>query len=116
MLTRSTPRSAAEPDNTPLPEEIRRCQDHLDAELARLPHVRVVVALGRIAFAVWLQRLRRQGVAVSPKPRFAHGAVVPVSPVLIGCYHPSRQNTSTGKLTPTMIAGVFRTARRLLDR
>jgi uracil-DNA glycosylase family 4 len=105
----------APPDNKPLPEEITRCQDHLDAELAQLPHLRVVVALGKIGFDAWLQRLRRQGAAVSPKPEFAHGVVVPGPLTLIGCYHPSRQNTNTGKLTPKMMESVFRTARRLLD-
>ena len=70
----------APPDNKPLPEEIPRCQDHLDAELAQLPNVRVVVALGKIAFDAWLQRLRRQGVGISPKPQFGHGVVVPGAP------------------------------------
>ena len=106
----------APPDNKPLPEEIVRCQDHLDAELAQLPHVRVVVALGRIGFDAWLQRLRRQGAAVSPRPQFGHGVIVAGFPTLIGCYHPSRQNTNTGKLTAKMMERVFRTARRLLDR
>ena len=105
----------APPDNKPLPEEIVRCQDHLDAELAQLPHVRVVVALGRIGFEAWLQRLRRQGAPVSPRPQFGHGVIVSGFPTLIGCYHPSRQNTNTGKLTPKMMERVFRTARRLLN-
>jgi len=104
----------APPDNKPLPDEILRCQDHLDAELAQLPNVRVVMALGKIAFDAWLQRLRRQGVRVSPKPRFGHGVVVPGTPVLIGCYHPSRQNTNTGKLTARMMTSIFRRARRML--
>jgi uracil-DNA glycosylase family 4 len=110
----------APPDNKPLPEEIARCQDHLDAELAQLPHLRVVVALGKIGFDAWLRRLRRRGAAISPKPQFGHGVVVrpqsPPLPVLIGCYHPSRQNTNTGRLTPPMMESVFTTARRLLDR
>jgi uracil-DNA glycosylase family 4 len=105
----------APPDNKPLPEEIARCSDHLDAELAQLPHVRVVVALGKIGFEAWLQRLRRQSAAVSPKPQFGHGVIVSGSPMLIGCYHPSRQNTNTGKLTPSMMESVFRQARKLLD-
>lgn len=106
----------APPDNTPLPEEIARCSDHLDAELAQLPHVRVVVALGKIGFDAWLQRMRRRGAAISPRPRFGHGVVVPGTPTLIGCYHPSRQNTNTGKLTPRMMESVFRRARRLLAK
>ena len=104
----------APPDNKPLPEEIARCSDHLDAELEQLPNVRVVVGLGKIGFEAWLQRLRRRGAQISPKPQFGHGVVVPGSPALIGCYHPSRQNTNTGKLTAGMMESVFRKARRML--
>lgn len=104
----------APPDNKPLPEEIARCADHLDAELEQLPNVRVVVGLGKIGFEAWLQRLRRHGEPISPKPQFGHGVVVPGSPALIGCYHPSRQNTNTGTLTAGMMESVFRQARRML--
>ena len=107
----------APPDNKPRPEEIARCLDHLDAELAHLRHVRVVVALGKIGFDAWLQSLRRRGVTVRPRPQFGHGAVAKLGgdlPVLVGCYHPSRQNTNTGKLTARMMEGVFRKAKRLL--
>jgi len=111
----------APPDNKPLPEEITRCLDHLDAELEQLPNVRVVVALGKIGFDAWLQVLKRRGVRVSPKPQFTHGAVVRIDvgdtslpDVLIGCYHPSRQNTNTGVLTPAMMRTVFQKARRML--
>ena len=104
----------APPDNKPLPEEIARCTEHLDAELEQLPNVRVVVGLGRIGFEAWLQRLRRRGEQISPKPQFGHGVVVPGSPALIGCYHPSRQNTNTGKLTAGMMESVFRRAKRML--
>jgi uracil-DNA glycosylase family 4 len=106
----------APPDNKPLPEEIARCLPHLDAEVAQLPRVRVVVALGRIGFDVWLQLLRRRGVRLSPRPQFGHGVVVEMRgglPTLVGCYHPSRQNTNTGKLTAAMMERVFRKARRL---
>jgi len=108
----------APPGNKPLPEEITRCLDHLDAELAELPRVQVVVALGKIGFDAWLQLLRRKGIAVSPKPQFGHGVVVRLdgSPMLIGCYHPSRQNTNTGKLTAVMMERVFRTAKASLAR
>ena len=105
----------APPDNKPLPEEIARCTDHLDAELAQLPNIRVVIGLGKIGFDAWLQCLRRRGTAPSPKPQFGHGVIVPGMPTLMGCYHPSRQNTNTGKLTPAMMERVFRTARRTLD-
>jgi uracil-DNA glycosylase len=107
----------APPDNKPLPEEITRCLDHLDAEVTVLPRVRVVVALGKIAFDAWLQRLRRHSIAIAPRPQFGHGVIVrppDASPVLIGCYHPSRQNTNTGKLTAPMMEEVFRTARTLI--
>ncbi len=107
----------APPDNKPLPDEIARCLDHLEAELAQLSKLQVVVALGKIGFDAWLQMLRRQGVTLSPRPQFGHGVVVtpgPGRPLLIGCYHPSRQNTNTGKLTPQMMEGVFRKAKSLL--
>ncbi len=64
----------APPDNKPVPEEITRCLDHLEAEVNELPRAQVVVALGKIAFDVWLQLLRRRGVRVSPRPQFAHGS------------------------------------------
>jgi uracil-DNA glycosylase family 4 len=107
----------APPDNTPLPDEITRCLDHLDAEVAMLRRIAVVVALGKIGFDAWLQLLRRRGVAITPRPAFGHGVVVNCGeevPRLIGCYHPSRQNTNTGKLTAPMMEAVFRTAKTLL--
>ena len=110
----------APPGNKPRPDEIARCLDHLDAELTCLPRVRVVVALGKIAFDAWLQRLRRQGVTASPRPQFGHGTIVRLpapdspQPTLVGCYHPSRQNTNTGKLTASMIEEVFDTARKMI--
>ena len=113
----------APPDNKPSPEEITRCLDHLDAELAVLPNIRVVVALGKIGFDAWLQVIKRHGVRVTPKPRFGHGEAVTLDVgdtglprTLIGCYHPSRQNTNTGVLTPAMMRAVFRQARRELPR
>jgi uracil-DNA glycosylase len=107
----------APPQNKPLPEEITRCLDHLDAELAYLPRVQVVVALGKIGFDAWLRSLRRRGVRLAPRPQFGHGVVTRLGaglPVLVGCYHPSRQNTNTGKLTARMMEGVFRKVTRLL--
>ena len=65
----------APPDNKPTPEEIARCLDHLDAEVDALPDVRVVVALGKIAFDAWLQRLKRRGVTIAPRPQFGHGSI-----------------------------------------
>jgi uracil-DNA glycosylase len=111
----------APPENKPTPEEIVRCLDHLDAEVNELPDARVVVALGKIAFDVWLQLLRRRGISVRPRPQFAHGVVVGMTDgpaglhALLGCYHPSRQNTNTGRLTPVMMEKVFRRARKLIE-
>ena len=102
----------APPDNKPTPEEIVACQSHLDAELEQLNNIRVVVALGKIAFDAWWRVMARRGVVVKPRPPFAHGAVYKpsASPIVIASYHPSRQNTNTGKLTPEMMSSVFRTA------
>ena len=108
----------APPDNKPRPEEIARCLDHLEAELVHLPDLRVVVALGKIGFDAWLQLMKRRGVKPAPRPQFGHGVVAPLGdglPLLVGCYHPSRQNTNTGKLTAPMMESVFRKARRLID-
>ena len=104
----------APPDNKPTPEEIANCLPHLDAEIAALPRVRVVVGLGRIGFDAYLQLLKHRGIAVKPKPEFGHARahVLPNGQTLIGCYHPSRQNTNTGKLTATMMDEVFRLAQR----
>ena len=99
----------APPDNKPLPDEIAACAEHLDAELAALPRIEVVVALGKIAWDAWFQHLARRGRAVRPRPPFGHGAqfIPGAGPVLVGCYHPSRQNTNTGKVTPSMYDDIF---------
>lgn len=108
----------APPDNKPTPEEVTRCLPHLEAELAALPQVRVVVALGKIGFDAYLQMLKLAGIAVRPKPVFGHASVaaLPNGQTLIGSYHPSRQNTNTGRLTPRMMDAVFRAAARHLAR
>ena len=107
----------APPDNRPLPVERARCAPYLEAELRLLRRVRVVVALGRIGFDAYL----RAGAALGwgaprPAPRFAHGAAIalPWGVTLLACYHPSRQNTQTGKLTWPMFEAVFAEARRRL--
>lgn len=108
----------APPDNKPTPEEVRRCLPHLAAEIAALPRIRAVVALGSIGYDAYLRLLRSQDVVVRPKPVFAHGSVdrLPNGITLIGCYHPSRQNTHTGRLTAPMMAHAFALARReILD-
>ena len=103
----------APPDNKPTPAEVVNCRVHLDAEWDTLVHVQVVVALGRIAFdAVWA-RLARRGIAVRPRPAFEHGTAhaSPGGPTVIAAYHPSRQNTNTGRLTASMMHEVFAVAR-----
>jgi uracil-DNA glycosylase family 4 len=106
----------APPDNRPTPEEIARCLPHLASELDALPRVRVVVALGKIAFDAYLQLLKSRGERLRPRPVFAHDAAHEVSGgVLIGCYHPSRQNTNTGRLTAPMMDAVFARARSTLS-
>jgi uracil-DNA glycosylase family 4 len=108
----TAPVKCAPPDNKPLPQERDNCAAWLRAELALLPCIRVVVALG--AFA-WDQALHHLG-PVRPKPRFGHGAeaALPQGRVLLGSYHVSQQNTSTRKLTEEMLDGVFLRARELL--
>ena len=108
----------APPDNKPTTGEIANCLPHLGAEIAALPRVRVVVALGAIGFAAYLQLLKTRGVILRPRPAFGHALAhaLPNGQTLIGCYHPSRQNTNTGKLNARMMDDVFRCARRALER
>lgn len=103
----------APPDNKPTPDEIVRCRPHLAAEIAALPRVRVVVALGKIAFDAYLQLLKGRGTVVRPRPTFGHALAhrLPNGVTLVGCYHPSRQNTNTGTLTASMMDKVFRIVR-----
>ena len=106
----------APPDNKPDAAEVRNCLPHLDAEVDALARIHVVVALGRIAFDAYLQMLASRGCTVRPRPTFGHRLAhqLPNRQHLVGCYHPSRQNTNTGRLTPRMLDGVFRLSRRLL--
>lgn len=109
----------APPDNKPLPAEIGCCSVYFDEEFTRLKGARVVVALGKIAFDNYLKSLRRRGVVLpKPLPQFAHNTLHKLGdgmPALIASYHPSRQNTNTGKLTEPMFDAVFARARRMLD-
>jgi uracil-DNA glycosylase family 4 len=98
----------APPGNAPTPEERDRCLPFLERELTALRRLRVVVALGSFAWDGALRALAGLGHPVRPKPRFGHGAEAEVGPlVLLGCFHPSQQNTFTGRLTPAMIDDVF---------
>jgi uracil-DNA glycosylase len=107
----------APPDNKPLPEEIRNCRQFLDRELDLLPDVRVVVALGKIAFDTYLDLLKGRGLIRSRAAfQFGHNRQFKTAaghPHLVSSYHPSQQNTSTGKLTESMLLAVFRRAVRL---
>jgi uracil-DNA glycosylase family 4 len=110
----------APPDNKPTPEEIHNCRPYLEAELTLLPKLQIILALGKIAFDNYLDVLKTQGVIRSRSAfTFGHNArftIAPGRPILMSSYHPSQQNTSTGKLTEEMLLDVFRTARRLLRR
>ncbi|MEW5840487.1 uracil-DNA glycosylase [Nitrososphaera sp.] len=102
----------APPDNKPLPSEIAACAPYLEAELAILKNVRVVLALGRIAFGAYCKVAGLKGL------EFAHGALYDERQgngrMLLASYHPSRQNTNTGRLTWEMWSAIFQTARSLL--
>ncbi len=105
----------APPDNKPSPDEIAACHPHLIAEVAALPRIEVIVALGKIGFDATWRLLAHRGIVLKPRPPFGHGVVVRTAgPTVIGSYHPSRQNTNTGKLTPPMLADVFLEARRII--
>jgi len=111
----------APPHNKPMPHEIANCRSYLVAELRLLRRVRAVVALGRLAHAAFLRAAEAAGVRLPrPLPRFAHGAEARLTwgrraIVLLDTYHPSRQNTQTGRLTPAMLDAIFRRARAIAD-
>lgn len=112
----------APPDNRPMPEEMANCAGYLRQELTLLSRVRVIVALGQIAFTQVLTLASAGGLSVPrPRPRFTHGAAYTLrgrrDPVeLIASYHPSRQNTQTGRLTEAMLDAVFQRAHLTLTR
>jgi uracil-DNA glycosylase family 4 len=106
----------APPDNKPTLEERANCRPFFEREIDLLTNVRVVVALGRIAFDQYLAVLQKRGLIKSrAKFQFGHNRrfeTAPGAPLLISSYHPSQQNTSTGKLTEKMLIDVFRQARK----
>lgn len=109
----------APPDNKPSPVEFAACQPYLLQELTLLKHVCVVVALGQIAFTAYLTARRKLGLSLpSPVPRFGHGHtfVLDDGISLLGSYHPSQQNTFTGRLTREMFYEIFRHARAIIER
>ena len=108
----------APPDNKPLPEELANCAPYLDREMKGLKNVRVIVALGKIGFDAYLNYLNRQGLLKTRAAYvFAHGAEykMPDARILLASYHPSNQNTQTGKLTRTMFVAIFKRAAGLAD-
>lgn len=108
----------APPDNRPTPAELDRCRPFLLEELSLLRRIRVIVALGQIAFRACLDTLKTRGVQLLiPAPRFGHGHVTVLQNdlVLVASYHPSQQNTQTGRLTEAMFQQIFDVAKRYLD-
>jgi uracil-DNA glycosylase family 4 len=108
----------APPANKPTPSERDRCLSYLVRELDLLASVRVIVVLGAFAYdAVARVLASSESPLPKPRPRFAHGLEVPTArAVVLGCYHPSQQNTFTGRLTQPMIDAVFQRARALIER
>lgn len=109
----------APPGNKPLPEELAACAPFLDEEIAALEQLRVIVCLGKIAFDGVVAHLLRTGqIARRSELEFGHGVeyVIPGKRWLMASYHPSLQNTNTGKLTAEMMQEVFERARRLAQK
>jgi uracil-DNA glycosylase len=108
----------APPDNKPLPQELAECTYFLDREMEGLKRVKVVVALGKIGFDAYLNYVKRAGQLTSRKAYlFRHGASyeMPDGKVLLASYHPSNQNTQTGKLTRKMFVEIFKQAAKFAD-
>lgn len=107
----------APPDNKPLPEEIAHCQEWLGASID-VCRPKVFVALGQIAYQAMIREARRRAWLPQPPPKFGHGTSFSLADgrSLIASYHPSQQNTFTGKLTEAMFDGVFAEARRRLEK
>ena len=109
----------APPDNKPLPQELANCAPYLARELKGLARVKVIVALGKIGFDAYLNYLKARGLLQRRKPYgFAHGAAYAMADgkTLLASYHPSNQNTQTGKLTRPMFVEIFKKARQIADR
>jgi uracil-DNA glycosylase family 4 len=109
----------APPDNKPLPQELANCAPYLERELACLKNAKVIVALGRIGFDSYLNYLKASGKLDRKGPYiFQHGAQykMPDGRILLASYHPSNQNTQTGKLTRQMFMQIFKEAAQLADK
>ena len=106
----------APPANKPTPEERDNCLPYLEREIDVLTRLKVVVALGALAWDGGLRALASLGHVIRPRPKFGHLVEAEVGTYrLLGCFHPSQQNTFTGKLTPEMLDEVFVRARELAD-
>lgn len=108
----------APPDNKPLPEEFANCRPFLLREIRLLKDIRVVIGLGKIGFDHAFDALAGfHGLPSRPRPKFSHGAEAALAPglFLLGAFHPSQQNTFTGRLTEPMLDAVFARARHLLE-
>ncbi len=107
----------APPDNKPRPEETLLCRPYLLNELRALSRLQVILCLGGFAWEQAFRSLRELGLELpGRRPRFAHGAVARIGPfTLVGCYHPSQQNTFTGRLTHEMLDTIFQDVRAILD-
>jgi uracil-DNA glycosylase len=108
----------APPNNKPLPEEISNCREYLLQELRLAKNMRVVIALGQIAFRAFLRTWQEAGGQIPDQtPRFSHGGewILPGGVILISSYHPSQQNTQTGKLTRPMFYKIFNRVREILS-
>ena len=107
----------APPNNRPVPEELTNCRQYLLDEIALLDRVEVVLALGHLAFQGYLKVLNSRDYSVA-KSKFSHGEWYSFQdplPILVACYHPSRQNTQTGRLTVDMLDAVFHQIRTELN-
>ncbi|MBM3223978.1 MAG: uracil-DNA glycosylase [Candidatus Tectomicrobia bacterium] len=107
----------APPANKPERAEVQNCQAYLLAELQLLTQVQIIVPLGHIAFDAYLRACQQLAIPLpEPRPHFGHGALcrLPNGQTLLPSYHPSQQNTSTGRLTRAMLDTIFATARSLL--
>jgi uracil-DNA glycosylase len=107
----------APPDNRPLPEEFANCHPYLAREFGLLPRAQVLIGLGQIGFNAALDVLQEHGIEVPrPRPKFGHNVAYRLGKYLvIGTYHPSRQNTNTGRLTRAMFDAVFKRAKQELE-
>jgi uracil-DNA glycosylase family 4 len=116
----TSPVKCVPPDNKPTLEEIQKCRPYLERELLLLKRVKLVVVLGGIALQGYLSILQDSGKIKSRSGfKFGHGAKFVThagGPLVLASYHPSQQNTSTGRLTAAMLAEIFHEARRILDQ